>query len=340
MLAFDGHNDTLLRLYEAGGDERAFVEGDAELAIDRPRARSAELAAGMFAIFVPSPGEDEAWKKGSYAPPVGHATAAETTRAVIALAERIAAAGGAEVTLVRDVAALDAAHARGGLGIVVHLEGAEAVDPDLTDLDEWYAAGVRSLGPVWSRQNAFAHGVPFRFPSSPDHGPGLTAAGIRLVERCNELGIVVDLSHLNTAGFWGVAEHSRAPLVASHSNAHALCEASRNLTDDQIDAIAASDGVIGINFAVVFTRADGTEDADTPLTDFVRHMAYVAERVGIRHVGLGSDFDGAPMPNDLREVGGLPALFEALRGAGFGEPEISQVAWENWRRVLGATWRS
>src|ERR687885_810159 len=122
-------------------------------------------------------------------------------------------------------------------GLVLHIEGAEAIDPELEALELWYAAGLRSLGPVWSRPNAFGEGVPFAFPASPDTGPGLTRAGKALVRRCAELGIAVDLSHLNEAGFWDVARLDQGPLIASHSGAHALAAASRNLTDAQLDAV-------------------------------------------------------------------------------------------------------
>ncbi len=179
---------------------------------------------------------------------------------------------------------------------------------------------MRSLGLVWSRPNAFATGVPFAFPGSPDQGPGLTDAGRALVLACGELGVLVDLSHLNARGFWDVAELSGAPLVASHSGAHALCPSPRNLTDDQLRAIGASGGLVGINFHVGFLRADGAEDADTPLAAIAEHAAYVAEVAGVDAVALGSDFDGATMPSALRDVCGLPAVLEALGAAGF-EPE-------------------
>ena len=108
------------------------------------------------------------------------------------------------------------------LAPVLHIEGAEAIDPNFEFLDVLYEAGLRSLGPVWSRPNAFGHGVPFRCPSSPDTGPGLTDLGKELIGACNRLGILIDLSHLNERGFWDVAAISNAPLVATHSNAHAL----------------------------------------------------------------------------------------------------------------------
>jgi membrane dipeptidase len=177
----------------------------------------------------------------------------------------------------------------GQVTAIVHMEGAEPLAPDLSDLERWYERGLRSVGLVWSRPNAFAEGVPFRFPSTPDTGAGLTDAGRELVRACNRLGILVDLSHLNEAGFWDVQGISDAPLVATHSNAHALCPASRNLTDPQLDAIRDSGGVVGVNFAAGFLREDGHHDAATPIAEILRHIDYLVARMGIDHVAFGSD---------------------------------------------------
>ena len=241
------------------------------------------------------------------------------------------------VRVVRGTADLDRAAGEGRIAAVLHLEGAEALDPGLATLDAWYEAGLRSLGLVWSRANAFAHGVPFRFPGSPDVGPGLTPDGERLVRRCNELGVMVDLSHLNEAGFWDVARLSSAPLVASHSAVHALAPSARNLTDEQLDAIGTTGGLVGIVFHVGLVRGDGAENVDTPLSTLVNHVRYVAERIGVQHVALGSDFDGATMPAALRDAAGLPRLVEALREAGASPSDVDAICWGNWRRVLGAS---
>jgi membrane dipeptidase len=167
----------------------------------------------------------------------------------------------------------------------------------------------------------------------------LPRAGRELIRRCNQLGILVDTSHMNLAGFWDVVNLSEAPIAASHSAVHALSPASRNLTDQQLEAIAASTGLVGINFEVSVTRTDGRDDQETPLTEIVRHMSYVADRFGVAHVGLGSDFDGARMPTRLKDASRLPALFDEMHSAGFSDPEIELVAWGNWRRVLGETWK-
>jgi membrane dipeptidase len=222
---------------------------------------------------------------------------------------------------------------------VLHLEGAEAIDPGLEALDHWYAAGLRSLGPVWSRANAFAQGVPFAAPSSPDLGPGLSERGTALLAACAELGIAVDLSHMNEARFWDVARLEAGPLIASHSGAHALCPCSRNLTDAQLDAIGAGGGLVGIVYAPAFLRADFADDTDTPIALIAEHARYVAERIGVEHVALGSDFDGVAVPAELGDVAGLPKLVASLAQAGFEEEELEAICWRNWRRVLAAWWR-
>jgi membrane dipeptidase len=241
--------------------------------------------------------------------------------------------------VVRTAEELESCLRDGVLAAVLHFEGAENLGPDPGTLESLHEAGLRSLGLVWSRPNAYAHGVPFRFPASPDTGPGLTAAGRELVRECNRLGILVDLSHLNELGFWDVAGISDAPLVATHSNAHALCPTTRNLTNRQLDAIRDSDGMVGVNFAVAFLRDDGREEEDTPIETIVRHINYLVERIGIERVGFGSDFDGAKMPQELGDASGLPKLLAALNESGYNDAALQKLAHENWLRVLRHTWR-
>jgi membrane dipeptidase len=226
----------------------------------------------------------------------------------------------------------------GVLASILHFEGAEPIDPNLDALEVFYQAGLRSLGLVWSRPNAFAHGVPFMFPHSPDTGPGLTDAGKALVRACNRLGIMLDLSHLNEQGFWDVAALSDAPLVATHSNVHALCPSTRNLTDNQLAAIKESQGIVGLNFAVSMLREDGHNDLDTPLEVMVRHIDYLVEHLGIDCVGFGSDFDGSKISHALGDVTGLPKLIAALAQHGYDEASLRKITHENWLRVLSKTW--
>jgi membrane dipeptidase len=229
----------------------------------------------------------------------------------------------------------------GIFSVEIHLEGAEPVDPELATLEAFYLAGVRSIGLVWSRANAFAHGVPFQFPGSPDTGPGLTDAGMALVAACNELGILIDLSHLNEAGFWDIARLSKYPLVATHSGVHALCPSTRNLTDKQLDAIRDSEGIVGVNYHVGFLHPEGNSDAAaTTVAAIADHADYLCERIGPDKVALGSDFDGATMPGDLKDVAGLPKLIAELAGRGYDPATLQMIGIENWLRIFDRTWRN
>jgi membrane dipeptidase len=325
LAVFDGHNDAL-----TAADHAELAGGRSGGHLDLPRMRAGGVRGGIFAVFIESPDGHEA--------PLDHPFAA--AQAAAAAGRLLALERDGQLRAARRLEDLDAARAGGLPAAVLHLEGAEAIDPELEALELWYAAGLRSLGPVWSRPNAFAHGVPFVSPSSPDTGPGLTEAGRRLARRCAELGIMIDVSHLNEAGFWDLATLGLGPLVASHSAVHALCPTSRNLTDAQLDELGASGGLVGIVFACPFLRADFADDPATPLTLVAEHARYVAERIGIEHVALGSDFDGATIPAALGDVTGMPRVLDALAAAGFSASELSLVAWGNWRRVLARWWRS
>jgi membrane dipeptidase len=336
---FDGHHDALTRK-----DHDRLVTGRDGGHLDLPRAAAGGLVASMWAIFCSGPAgvtiDFEPQEGGGYDIPLEPELAHDA-----AAAEAIAAAGrllalerGGHLRVVRGVDDLDAAAAGGPPAAVMHLEGAECIDEGLEALDAWHALGLRSLGPVWSRPNRFGHGVPFKFPHSPDTGDGLTDAGRALVRKCNAYKIAVDVSHLNARGFWDVVELTDAPVIASHCGAHAVAPASRNLTEDQLDAVGASGGIVGIPYIVDFLRADGVVDTATPLSTVVAHVRHVADRIGTEHLGLGSDFDGGEIPDAIGDVAGLPRLLDALRDDGFTAAEVAQIAWGNWRRVLAQTW--
>lgn len=347
MSIFDGHNDVLLDLYRPQpGEERTFFTQSALGHLDLPRAQAGGFGGGFFAVFIPAPPgstplPSEPRDGGPYEAPLPAALdlgyAQRIALGMAGLLFRLEAESQGELKVVRSAAELATCLDSGTLAAILHFEGAEAIDPGLEALELFYQAGLRSIGPVWSRPNAFGHGVPFAFPRTPDIGPGLTAAGKDLVRACNRMRIMIDLSHLNEAGFWDVARLSDAPLVATHSNVHALCQSSRNLTDKQLDAIKESDGMVGLNFAVSFLREDGRNDADTPLATMVAHVRYLVDRLGVTRVGLGSDFDGATISKEIGDVAGLPRLMAAL-AAYFSEDDLRKLAHENWLRVLRKTW--
>jgi membrane dipeptidase len=338
-IIFDGHNDSLTK-----PDHDRFVGGREEGHLDLPRMAQAGMRGGIFAVFIRSL-ETADWRPALSKRPGGAGPAPELAHepasalATEAAGRLFAMERAGAMRVARKVEDVDAAAEGGPPAAVLHLEGSEPIDAGLEALELWYAAGLRSLGPVWSRPNAFATGVRFRYPSTPDIGPGLTDAGKALVSRCAELGIVFDLAHMNEAGFWDTAELEAAPLVVSHAATHAICPNSRNLTDAQIDAVGATGGLVGIVFAPAFLRPDGkNEGAGMGLELIVRHARHVADRIGVEHVALGSDFDGTEVPDALGDVTGLPALLEEFSAHGFTDAEIEQIAWSNWRRTLARCW--
>lgn len=340
-VVFDGHNDTLLDLLARRG-AREFLRPSDEGHLDLPRARESGLGGGFFALFAPSEERPTGGRTaGGYdlphATPLSPPYARVVVEKLLSLLSNIERAAAGDVRVVRSAAELDDCLREGVFAALLHLEGAEAVAPDLSNLTDLYDARVRSIGLVWARENAFGHGVPFRVPGSPDVGPGLTAAGKRLVAACNDLGIVVDCAHLNERGFWDVAERSDAPLAVTHAGAHECCPSSRNLTDDQLRAVADSGGVVGVTFSVTELRPDGLDEARTPLSTLADHFEHVAEVAGVDHVGFGSDFDGATVPAALGDVRGLPKLFDELRSRGFSTDDLERVANGNWCRLLRET---
>jgi membrane dipeptidase len=347
----DGHNDVLGRLCSDGDTEgRAFLARNEKGHLDLPRAREGGFAGGFFAVFVwnqtkqptdtePDPPEIPQDYDLPLPPPLELGYAQRTALGMMATLYRIEAASEGAVKVVRNVDELEQCLADSVLASILHMEGADAIDPGLDALEVFYRAGLRSLGIVWSRPTAFGHGVPFAFPRTPDTGPGLTDAGRELVRACNRLGIMLDLSHINEQGFRDVAALSDAPLVATHSNVHALCASTRNLTDEQLSIIRESGGMVGLNFANCFLRPDGGSGSDVPLEVMVRHLDYLVDHLGIDHVGFGSDFDGAAIPSEIGDVSGLPKLIAVMQAHGYDDESLRKITHNNWIRVLRKTWR-
>ncbi|WP_459458227.1 dipeptidase [Rhizobium sp. No.120] len=342
---FDGHNDAVQFILDYKPDGRDFLARSEAGHLDLPRALEGGLAGGLFAMYAApehEPVDDLTITHDGYE--VRYAEALHPDDARLQIEGQLAAIktligrSGDKIRLATSVSEIEAARRDGVFAVVLHMEGADAIGPDLGYLDSLYNAGLRSLGIVWSRPNIFGYGVPFAYPRSPDTGPGLTDVGKALVRRCNELGIMIDVSHLNERGFWDVAALSTAPLVATHACAHTICPSTRNLTDRQLDAIRDTGGVIGLNLAVNDIRADAHLAEDTPLDDVVRQINYLVHRVGSDGVALGSDFDGAVMPREIRDASGLPRLVDAMHKSGFDELTLRKFAYDNWLRVFGVTW--
>ncbi len=343
---FDGHNDFLLRLQKAPERrDEIWLKGDGTGHMDLPRLRDGHFVGGFFAIYIPSPHNDDddddfeaMMETPPYALPLPAMLDLGPSQAfAMSMAGHLMAmerAAPQDFRICRSGAEVTEAVAKGQIAAIMHMEGAEAIGPDLDALHVWHAAGLRSLGPVWSRPTVFGHGVPFRFPGAPDTGPGLTEAGQNLIRLCDRLGILVDLSHMNEKGFDDVARLSSRPLIATHSNAHAVTPSPRNLTDRQLDVIAESGGIVGLNFATIFLRDDGRRSPEMTLDPMLRHLDHLISRLGEGGVGLGSDFDGATVPMPIGDVAGVPALLQAMVAHGFGADLVARIAHRNWLDFL------
>jgi membrane dipeptidase len=342
---FDGHNDFLLRLMMTPAPrEETWLGARGRGHLDLARMKASGFAGGLFAIFVPpaSSGLPPDFKALMADPPYAlpmppemtHTQAQPDAMTMAGLLHWMERAAPQDFRVCRSVPEIRAAMEARIIAGVMHMEGAEAIGPDFDALYLLHDMGLRSLGPVWSRPTIFGHGVPMAFPGAPDTGPGLTEKGCDLVRLCDELDILIDLSHLNEKGFDDVARVSTAPLVATHSNAHALCPSPRNLTDRQLHMIRERGGMVGFNFATFYLNADGRADGGTGWDVMLRHLDHLIAEAGEDHVGLGSDFDGCVLPDLIGDVTGVPLFFEAMAAHGYDAPLIAKLARENWMNCL------
>jgi membrane dipeptidase len=350
MKIFDGHNDILNKISKTKDslNTRAFLEpGGGQL--DFPRAVKAGFRGGIFAVYpsnppsVPTAEERTVFTEDGYyipfPPPLEYEYAHQAALTMIDLLYKIESDSEGKFKVVTDIENLESCLKNKVMAAVLHLEGAEPILPSLDNLPLFYEKGMRSLGITWSRPNAFGHGVPFQYPSSPDTGPGLTETGKALVKACNQLGILIDLAHLNEKGFWDTVELSTAPLVSSHTAANALIPKARNLTDEQLKTVAETNGLVGVIFSVNDLDGEKRPKKDAPISSIIKHIRYIADLIGVDHVAFGSDLDGTFIPSEVGDVTGFPKIIQLLKEDGFSTPELEKICYKNWIRVLKVTWK-
>jgi len=208
---------------------------------------------------------------------------------------------------------------------LLSVEGGEALEGEMGILRMLFRLGVRSLGLTWNHPNQLASGV-----GEGVQGDGLTAFGRQVVREMNELGMVIDLAHINEAGFREAIAESSAPVIVSHANARALCDHPRNLSDDQLRRLRDCGGVIGLTFYPEFVAPQ-----EATVEKLIDHFVHVAAVAGIEHLGFGSDFDGIEQVIDgLEDAAALPRLLEGLSRRGFSAADIEKIASKNFIRVL------
>ena len=233
------------------------------------------------------------------------------------------------ITPVRSYDEVMAAHGAGRLAALMTVEDAAPLEGDLARLDAIYARGVRLITLLWNRENSLG----FPNPQPDTTMRGLKPFGIEAVRRMNELGIIVDVSHLSDGGFFDVAKYSKKPFVASHSNARALCPVPRDLTDDMLKLIGNAGGVVGVNFSADFLRQGAVSKDTTYMADVARHARYIADKAGIESVGFGSDYDGIGSTLEWRDASGMQALVSSMESV-FTPRELDLISHRNVLRVL------
>lgn len=313
-LVIDGHCDSIGDQLEQG---RYLGERSDQGHIDLPRLREGGVNAQFFACYVPT----QFQRHGAAV----HAM--ERLDQLWMLADRLPD----QFVIARQISDIQQAKASGKIAAIAGLEGAEALDASLAMLRHFHRLGVRNLGLAWNYRNAACDGV----AESRTNG-GLTEFGVEVVKECNRLGILIDVSHLSPAGVADVLAISEQPVIASHSNAWALCEHPRNLTDAQLEAIAARGGVVGITFVDRFLRQE--EPAAASLSDVIEHIEYMLKRIGPDHVAIGSDFDGCTTPADLKDATRYPLITQRLVERGHDAGVIRKVLGENYLRVMREVW--
>jgi membrane dipeptidase len=331
MLVVDAHHDIagdVVRRRKLG--EKGVLSGHWG-----QRLRAGGVNVQLLPIFV----ED------AFLPELGLRKLLETAEALLSDLEE----DGSTLRLATNMRDIDCALADGVIAGVLALEGCDGLSGDPALLRILYRLGVRMVSFTWNRRNEFADGIYGAASAS-----GLSGAGKTALQEMQDHQVICDVSHLAEPGFWDVARLSQAPFVASHSNARAVCDHPRNLSDEQLCAIAASGGVVGLNF-----YADFVDDTEPTLDRLVDHLAHIADTVGIQHVGIGPDF----LEDSLRDVGKealgsagfdpavadrwisdcdrveqLPAFTAKLLARGFAETEIEMVLGANFMRVFREVW--
>ena len=236
----------------------------------------------------------------------------------------------------------------GQIALLLSFEGVEPLGNDLALLRPFYELGVRFVGLTWSRRNYAADGCHFR-PVSEGIPGGLTAFGVQLVEEAERLGMIIDVSHLNDAGFTDVLKFAKKPFIASHSNCRALAGVMRNLTDDQIKALAARGGVMGLNNMIHFvypSEKTGLEISPAKIPDgkpryegLFEHIRHVTDLVGPDHIGFGFDLCEFEKPETERNKSVFPtyrhvAPFIERVGREFSKEIAAKICGENWMRII------
>jgi membrane dipeptidase len=317
MKFIDLHCDTLMAAY-VNKREDLFQTGSM---LDIRRMKEAGALAQVFAIFMPGPGA------GIYGVSEDFEDQHYIDFCFTLFARSMEGHGGciAPALSGKDIMENEK---QGRMSALLSFEDGRPIGGGLENLDYYYRRGIRLITLTWNGENCFG------YPNSPKGevmSRGLKPFGKEAVRRMNELGILIDVSHLSDGGFSDVAALSRKPFTASHSNCRSLSPHPRNLTDEQIRLLASAGGVIGLNFAPPFLGRDGSNSTAALIS---AHALHLKKTGGAGCIALGSDFDGIQGNLEISGVEKMPLLFDQLSRDGFTSGEIEQIAWKNALRLF------
>jgi len=317
LIVIDGHCDSAIPA--AGYDFKSQPITPVDLCarndtwqVDFPRLMEGGVTAQFFALFTDTVFIDEAR---------GH------TLKLLSVVERAVERSRGAARLATKASDVIDAKGQGRIAAFLTIEGGEAIGESLDELRNFYARGVRLMTLTWNRINAIGRGAEHPGPD------GLTPFGLKVIAEMERLGMIVDASHLCDQALDELLAVAQRPVVASHSNAKAVCDHRRNLSDSQLERIAATGGLAGVTFAGVFVDAEPAKVTVSRVLDHVDHMVKVA---GVDHVGLGTDFDGftAPYGMVMPDCSGMGAMTAGLVSRGYPEADIRKIMGGNWLRVI------
>lgn len=307
LLVADGHCDTILELLKSG---RKLMNPSISGHVDLARLKKGNVRLQFFAAFIET----------VYKP---HNSLQRALQLIDKFYTEVEPCKELSVglTMKRIGKDLDAGKTVALLGI----EGGEALNGDISVLRVLYRLGVRFLGLTWNQRNQIADGVGERGTRG-----GLTTFGQEVVRSMNQLGMIIDLSHISEPGFWDVLDQSEHPVLVSHTNCFKLCNHPRNLTDKQIKVLASNGGIMGLSFVPDFLGGENPS-----IEDFMNHLDHVAGLVGTQVIGLGSDFDGIDKTaTGLEDCRCYPKITAKLLERGYTKAEIRGIMGENMLRLM------
>lgn len=304
MNLIDMHCDTFWKL----------SEGNTDFCVDLEKLQQAGSLAEFFACFVYTDGTYE----GSF----------EKALDILEAGKMYLNRHEDKIKIVRSKKEFEGNQKNGRISAVLTIEEGGILEGNMSRLEQLWEQDIRLMTLLWNYENCIG------YPNSRDRNvmeQGLKPFGFEVVERMNELGMVIDVSHMSDGGFWDVIKHSRKPIVASHSNARSLCTHPRNLSDEMIRAIAEKGGVIGVNFYPYFINKNGIATAE----DIVRHIQHIIRVGGEDVVAIGTDFDGFDEGQlEIEHIGQMELLYMTLEKTGFSEEQVEKICYKNAMKIF------